>query len=655
LAIVSVVVSLSALLGVAALNNLGYSIEKYDESPGIYYESKGLAVLYNIEWKTVVYVNLNKIDSETLTLKKYVHHVDVLCHMSVIRNWTGCAHFGNDAKARLDQLAKTESLLREITGQETGGKRKKRGVFNFIGELSKILFGTMDEDDAKFYNEQIKLFEQNSEDMDALLKQQLSVVKSSLGAVNNTLADVEYNENLLKEGMSKVTKYMDTLRSETNERMNLFSAKIEVEGHILRVSNAINALQRNLDLLIDSVMNAQKGVLQPQVISPITLMDVLIKSVSAFPKDTALPFPLSRDSAHLLLRLCDLQVYIKDGILGYVISLPLVNRGNFNIYKLIPIPVPLDRTKFMYVDTGKPFLWIDQARQYYFMMDKGWMDSCKILSVLKYVCKQDQPLLSSHLHENCMVQLLQPRGSVPPICDKRVVEISNSVWTQLANNEWIYFIPSRESVTILCIDKPPIDVTLSGIGKLGISPNCKGYGKTALFQTHSILDVGKPGYESDLMSKVHLEYDCCEGLDVKVNFSTINVNTSFKHIVSHLDDLKVASRRISEVEHMIREQEWKRLHTVSHNTYSVLVYVCLLILALYILYKVYTCFKNRVHCIKAITDANGSGNVVNIKIHTSNESLALTQEDVPLRDLNAQSPEVAPRRSNRLRLAKSCF
>ena len=50
LAIVSVVVSLSALFGVAALNNLCYSIEKYDDSPGIYYENKGLAVLYNIEY-----------------------------------------------------------------------------------------------------------------------------------------------------------------------------------------------------------------------------------------------------------------------------------------------------------------------------------------------------------------------------------------------------------------------------------------------------------------------------------------------------------------------------------------------------------------------------------------------------------------------------
>ena len=160
-----------------------------------------------------------------------------------------------------------------------------------------------DDDDAKYYNEQIKLFKQNSEDMNTLLEQQLSVVRSSLGAVNNTLADVEYNENLLKEGVSKVTEYMNTLKLETNEKMNLFRAKIEIEGLIVRVNNAMSTLQCNLDMLIDSVINAQEGVLQPQIISPVTLMETLIKCVSAFPKDTALIFPLSKDSAHLTLRL----------------------------------------------------------------------------------------------------------------------------------------------------------------------------------------------------------------------------------------------------------------------------------------------------------------------------------------------------------------
>jgi hypothetical protein len=106
LAIVNVIISLSALLSVTALNDLGYSVERYDESPGAYYENKGVAVLYNIAWRTVVYVNLNKTDNETLVLRQYVHHVDILCQMTAIRNWTGYAHFGNYARVRLNQLTK---------------------------------------------------------------------------------------------------------------------------------------------------------------------------------------------------------------------------------------------------------------------------------------------------------------------------------------------------------------------------------------------------------------------------------------------------------------------------------------------------------------------------------------------------------------------
>jgi len=179
-AVVKVIVSLSTLLTVAAVNDFGYSVEKYDESPGIYYENIGVAVLYNNAWRTAVYVKLNRIANETVLLRKYVQHVDALCPMTAIRNWTGCAHFGSDARETLNQLTQTEGLLKEITGQDAEGKRKKRGVFNFTGELGKVLFGTVGDDDANYYNEQVKLFEQNSEDTNTLLKHQLSVVRSSL-------------------------------------------------------------------------------------------------------------------------------------------------------------------------------------------------------------------------------------------------------------------------------------------------------------------------------------------------------------------------------------------------------------------------------------------------------------------------------------------
>jgi hypothetical protein len=77
---------------------------------------------------------------------------------------------------------------------------------------------------------------------------------------------------------------------------------------------------------------------------------------------------------------------------------------------------------------------------------------------------------------------------------------------------------------------------------------------------------------------------------------------------------------------MIKEQEWKRVYTSSHSASLADQSVHL--------YKVYGCLKNKLVCIKAITDHQGLGKVVNIKIHTSNGSLSVAQEDLPLHELS---------------------
>ena len=66
--------------------------------------------------------------------------------------------------------------------------------------------------------------------------------------------------------------------------------------------------------------------------------------------------------------------------------------------------------------------------------------------------------------------------------------------------QWIYFVANSERVTVRCADQPPVDVIVLGIGKLRLSANCKGYGKSVLLQTHSLLDVSNLEYESDFMS-----------------------------------------------------------------------------------------------------------------------------------------------------------
>jgi len=46
-----------------------------------------------------------------------MHIVLTQGEITVIRKWTGCVHFGNDARERLNHLTKTEGLLKEIMRQ----------------------------------------------------------------------------------------------------------------------------------------------------------------------------------------------------------------------------------------------------------------------------------------------------------------------------------------------------------------------------------------------------------------------------------------------------------------------------------------------------------------------------------------------------------
>ena len=599
---------------------------------------------------------------------KYFKHISRLCHELAVKNHTECNYFHDIAERKIRQIKGTEKLLLEVTDPKYSGKRIRRGVLNFVGEISKILFGTMDNDDAKYYNEQIRHFEENSDSMTNLLKQQLSVVKSTLGAINETLSDMEYNEDVVKRGLSQIKAYVESVISNTTRVTDALADKITVESHIARVNEALNTLQRSLDVVIDSIINARKGILQPQVVPPSLLMDALTRSFPSFPKETMAPFPLSKDSINLLLKICDIHVYLSDGILGYVVELPLVNRGNFKILKMTPIPVALDLNKFLYIDTAESMLCLDQARQYYLMLTEDELRQCKTKDSNSYVCKQKHPLMSSHVHESCYIRLLQANERIPRSCETRIAKLTNTVWVQLMNNEWIYFSPSIDSVTVLCDGKEPADVLLTGVGKLSINSGCKGYSTSALLQTSFTVASNSSVKGGDLLTQVPLRFDCCEELNMRVNLSSIHLDMKFKQIVSHLNDLKYASFKVSDLEKEIQEQEWKNKHISSHMSYSVMVYIIFAIIGMYAFYKLYRYVRNRwLHAgnprtttaaMKAITatGSGGMGNTVNINIKTSNESLVASPETIPLRGSTQSLQDETPtRRSLRPRLAKSYF
>jgi hypothetical protein len=59
-------------------------------------------------------------------------------------------------------------------------------VLNCIGEISKILFGTLTQADAKGYNKHISELEKEQKEFLHLAKEQMTVIKTMISSVNST-------------------------------------------------------------------------------------------------------------------------------------------------------------------------------------------------------------------------------------------------------------------------------------------------------------------------------------------------------------------------------------------------------------------------------------------------------------------------------------
>jgi hypothetical protein len=280
-------------------------------------------------------------------------------------------------------------------------------------------------------------------------------------------------------------------------------------------------------------------------------------SQADIPSELSFPILLSATYQHLIVNLVDLDVFLKDRFLVYVIRLPLTNHVTYNVYHVLPLPIKVRDTdsRFTFIIPDREYLLMDVAKQYYARLRADEIKECKLISPYHRVCKQSHPIQLAHVHEECEVDMLQSIRTIPSSCSQRIADINQTIWTQLDDNEWLYVAPRTDTLTVLCTNQEPSDLEIEGTGKLKLHNACKAYGAKVLRQAQMFLTTNNT--EKDIIPPLSLEYDCCvpefEGKTVKLN--DIQLDLSTKNIVNKLEDLKLASHKIEEVDRLIAEQE----------------------------------------------------------------------------------------------------
>ena len=136
------------------------TVQAFKESPGLYCDHLGEAQLYYTEWKIITYINLRGAEENFRVVKDYAQ-MSINFYKkytnTIWLNYTNCIKDIPQTYRQIQEIDNLKMIVGQLTKNEGDPiqSRYKRGVFNFIGGVSKILFGTLDNEDANYYSDKI--------------------------------------------------------------------------------------------------------------------------------------------------------------------------------------------------------------------------------------------------------------------------------------------------------------------------------------------------------------------------------------------------------------------------------------------------------------------------------------------------------------------
>lgn len=559
-----------------------YNNVEIPQSSGIYYEQLETVRFYETSWEIVTYLELSTFEEKLSYLNNIYSKTKQLCQHKSLNEISFC----NNHEI-LDQLIpsiyKQEKTLKTLIGNH----RQKRALLNIVGSLFKSIFGTLDEEDAEFYNDAINKVNQNENHLVDLIKQQVQVVKSTITNFNNTIVSLNNNKITFNENLSKLSKYIEGI----NKKYFDLELKQTIGNHFSLINLMLNELETEYETIINSILFAKSNILHPFVMTPLQLIEELKKSLPYLNNAVSYTLPLEPNNAFKLSEYVNIKVYANNNRIIYVISNPLTSITKFNMYNLIPLPLTRNNN-LMFILPSFNYLALSEDKNIYTILKNR--DACKPTSKNNLICKTTQPFFNTHIRPICEIKLLFPIDHIPFDCDARLVKSAGEIWHKLeSSNSWLYVLPKITDVTLSCTSHPTINLMLNKTGLLTVDKNCKVITSSATLISDNTNLEGT--YKAIVPSfEIKIE-NCCEDDDKSKLNETLLHLSPLQAINLDKDSLNIASHKLNHIDELADElskttTSWKSVVTNSYFTYFLLT-----ILKLFLIYVVYRIYKN---CLK---------------------------------------------------------
>lgn len=166
------------MIGTLATTQEKFTITPISTKAGLYFEDIGRIDLASSNWQLIIYYKLENYWHEQLAYKKCAEYLDKICttvntpyFLSEIDK-IACINIHTQVKHMLSEIEQKNKILSHRNHFSPNLLRNRRALLNIIGNLQHTLFGVLDEDFAKSYEQEINTVHQNENHLLKLLANQ---------------------------------------------------------------------------------------------------------------------------------------------------------------------------------------------------------------------------------------------------------------------------------------------------------------------------------------------------------------------------------------------------------------------------------------------------------------------------------------------------
>lgn len=331
----------------------------------------------------------------------------------------------NQIEAQILQINPTESL------------RKKRALINPLGSLIKCITGNLDDTDAKFYDNEIRILQESQNEMKTNLLNQITILHNVTIEFQNLISNLSHNQLILESRIMQIKAIIESVAlQQTIDREHL-----KIHTIINQIATMYQLIYHIFQKVEMAATFAKLNTLHNAIINPLELQKE-IKTIQKFLTTDILPLEPKENNILNFEKIITIKSYSKAFTIYFILEIPLVDREIFQYYRLYSIPIPSNKeSTFNLIIPQKPYLAIGNEK--YFYTDQ----LCKEFGRHEFLCPETHISFIKN-HPPCEVQLLLHQSNIS--CQPFQINLVENQVTKITDGKWIITIPKQVIVTTTC-------------------------------------------------------------------------------------------------------------------------------------------------------------------------------------------------------------